>query len=222
MKALLIALIVIILLIFGYNKYSDYQRFNSETIAYTIDDSIDLDYYDQEVLYNYHQAIEEHNSFIGSQWSINGIDVRNPEDDNEETQAAVKAFSKIKGKIAFYEAPLKLSKKAKDQGLSNEAIMSLKETGKSVQELKEEAAKAEKTRSLKELFTSTSNNELRIGSRGALVFELQKLLLQQGYEIPVDGVFQRATSDALMSYEASKSLYADGKLDMLTLEYLLN
>ncbi len=113
---MLIALIVIILFIFGYNKYSDYQRFNSETIAYPIDDSIDLDYYDQEVVYNYHQAIEEHNTFIGSQWSMNRIDLRNPEDDNEETQAAVKAFSKTKGKIAFYEAQLKLSKEAKTKG----------------------------------------------------------------------------------------------------------
>lgn len=54
-----------------------------------------------------------------------------------------------------------------------------------------------------------------------MVYELQKLLIAKGYGIPLDGVFKTATLEALRAFEVSKNLYPDGRLDALTLSFLL-
>ncbi|MEJ6792525.1 MAG: peptidoglycan-binding domain-containing protein [Lacinutrix sp.] len=54
------------------------------------------------------------------------------------------------------------------------------------------------------------------------MFELQKLLVKKGYSIPVDGVYESITSEALKSFEKKNNLYPDGKIDIMTLKALLD
>lgn len=155
-----------------------------------------------ETLLHYHQKVADLDGHVITQWSANSIDVRNPEEDDAATLAARNTYDKLLGEVRFLEQKLQES--------PPEAVT-------------KPPSKTSDTRyrRIKELFASTPNNTLRIGSRGALVYELQKLLNAKGSAIPEDGNFQLVTFQALRDFEASKSLYPDGKLDMLTLEYLL-
>ena len=65
-------------------------------------------------------------------------------------------------------------------------------------------------------------NTLFYGEKSAFVYELQKLLTKKGFDIPVDGVYQNITSDALKSFEEKNNLFPDGKVDLMTLKALLN
>lgn len=150
----------------------------------------------------YHQKVSQLDGHIITQWSANGIDVRNPEDDDAQTLAARATYDKLLGEVKFLEN--KLQNPDEDATAENQRLQKKKRHDR-----------------IKELFTTTSNNDLRIGSRGALVYELQKLLNKNGGSIPEDGNFQNVTFDALKSFEESNKLFPDGKLDMLTLEYLL-
>ena len=51
---------------------------------------------------------------------------------------------------------------------------------------------------------------LRMGSRGAVVKELQTLLNKNGANLKVDGVFGRRTKAAVINYQARKRLTKDG------------
>ena len=63
---------------------------------------------------------------------------------------------------------------------------------------------------------------MQIGDRGALVYEIQRLLIQKGDSIVHDGIFSTETFNAIYAYEKQNGLFADGILDVVTLDYLLN
>lgn len=222
MKSVIIVLILIILLIFGYNKYADYQRFQTVEARHQPSENIDVDFYDQEVVYNYYEAIEGYNSHIQTQWSANGIDVRNPEQDDEQTLQAVARLSSLKAKITYYQSKLEKSKLAKENGMANKDIQWMMEKGLSIEQHKKEQALTENKRQILSLYSSTANNNLTVGSRGPLVQEVQKLLTAKGYETRIDGNFKQETFEALRAFEEKEGFYADGKLDALTLDHLLN
>ena len=200
MKPLIIAAIVIIVLVFGYNKYADYQRFSLENYEYkALEVSSEVN---QETLMLYHNKVAQRDGYVITQWSAHNIDVRNPEDDDAQTLAARAVYDKYMGDISFLESQLKKV---------------------TISPVIDEVAIQRQQRNLRvrDLFKITSNNDLRIGSKGPLVYELQKLLNENGATIPEDGNFQRVTFEALKSFEESKKLFADGKLDILTLSHLL-
>ena len=90
MKQILIVILVVILLIFGYNQYSNYKRFHSPGVDYVSDKKIDLNYHDNSFLLNYYQAIEDLNSYVRMQWVTQGVDVRNPENDDDDIKISKK------------------------------------------------------------------------------------------------------------------------------------
>ena len=60
---------------------------------------------------------------------------------------------------------------------------------------------------------ATRYSTLEFGSRGSDVLKLQKALLTLGFDPSgTDGKFGRGTENAVMLYQASKSLTADGTL----------
>jgi hypothetical protein len=63
---------------------------------------------------------------------------------------------------------------------------------------------------------------LKRGSRGDLVVWAQERLIGAGQEVPVTGVFGRATYSAVRSFQAAKGLLADGAIGTATWESLLN
>lgn len=215
MKQIIIFLLVIIVALVSYGQYSQYKRFNAETYEYTKNDSVDLNYHDQEFLFHYYEAVEDLNAYVITQWRANEIDVKAPEDASEITASAVNEYSKKLAKVKFYEARLIQSLSLKENGFSNTDIKRIEVTGASVSVIKKEAYNEK----IKTLFLNSK--AIRIGAEGALVFEIQKLLKSKGHDIPVDGMFKQITFEALKAFEAKHELFADGKLDLLTLEQLL-
>lgn len=62
---------------------------------------------------------------------------------------------------------------------------------------------------------------MKVVDYSSFIFELQKKLVEKGYEIPIDGLFRDITFNAVRVFEEKNGLFPDGKIDMLTLEYLV-
>lgn len=214
MKQIIIFLLIIILALVGYGKYSQYKRYNSPEVNYTTDVKIDETYYNREFLLNYHEAIEDLNSYVMLQWTANDIDVRTPEDDDIETKNAVETYAKKLAKVKFYEQILNTSYNLKQKGLSNKEVQFLEENGLSLETYNTK----NKIETIKKLFNKNTN--LYNGEKNAIIYEIQKRLNTLGYSIQIDGVYRIETLNAIKSFEEKHNVLADGYLDDLTLELM--
>ena len=219
MKQLIILLLFIIVVLLGFGKYNEYKRFNVDAISYKTPENIDLNYHNKTTVFNYLEAVEDLNSFTTLQWTANDIDVRKPEEDDEQSIAAVKIYAKRLAKVIYYEKILQNSFQLKKNGTPNNEIKSIELTGKTIKELQQE----EYNTKYKDHVISLFNRSLKVnyGQRSALIFETQKLLVKSGLNIKIDGFHRKETSNAIKSFELKNNLYPDGKLDFLTVETLL-
>ena len=215
MKQILIGVSVIIIALIAFGKYQQYKRFNSTQTKHVISESIDLNYHNQELVMNYYEAVELLNTYVSTQWSANKIDVIKPKKDNNRTKIAVGEYARKLAKVNYYESLLEQSKVLKKKGLSNGEIKLIEDKGVTYKSYQ----KSLNQNKIKSMFNPT--NSLSLGEKSAFVYEVQKLLTQKGYDIPVDGVFEKITSEALRVFEEKNQLYADGKLDVITLDLLL-
>lgn len=214
MKQIIIFLLIIIIAIIGYGKYSDYKRYNSPEVDYKTEKNIDLNYHNQETIINYHQSIEDLNSYIMLEWTANKIDVRTPENDDVETKIAIEKYAKKLATVNYFEAILENSSKLKEQGLTNKEIKFIEEKGIDI-ETYNQNLKIEK---IKKLYNS--NVKLYNGSKNAIIYEVQKELNKRGHKIQIDGVYRIETFNAIKSFEEKNNLLADGFLDELTIELM--
>lgn len=219
MKKILILILTVIVLIFAYNQYNEYQRFHPKNANYKTSDAIDINYHDQSTVYQYYEAVTSLNNYVTSQWSANEIDVKSPEKDDAETQLAVNNYSKKLAKVKFYEAILVQSKTLKNRGFNNTDIINI-ETKNISEEVYKKDLKAEHFKQI--MIESLPKTNLRDGEKSAFVYEVQKLLIQKGYDIPLDGVYKTITSEAIKRFEEKQQLFPDGKIDRITLDLLLN
>lgn len=215
MKQIIIVLLLIIAFLIGYGKYSEYKRYNSPEVDYKMSESIDLNYHNQEVVMNYYDAVESLNSFVMMQWTANEIDVRTPEEDDNETNVAVKVYAKKLAKVKYYESQLEKSSTLKEKGLSNDVIKGLEETGITIENLE----KAKRIAMIKSMFDPSKS--IRTKEESVFIFEVQKCLVKNGFDIKVDGVYMIETSDAIKAFEEKNQLFADGKLDAITVDLLI-
>lgn len=203
MKQIIIFLLVVIVGVMGYNMYKKHQRFNPPNYSYTVPETIDANHPNKALLLDYHEAVSVLDGYVITQWAANGIDVRNPKKDNEETLAAISEYRKKLANVSFFESQI---------------------TASEVQEPTETmpSAETERKRLISEMFHhNPSANSLRAGERSALVYEIQGLLIQKGDSLTQDGLFRAETFTALKSFEEKNGLFSDGKLDALTLSALL-
>ena len=63
---------------------------------------------------------------------------------------------------------------------------------------------------------------LKSGSRGAYVTWLQKALINRGYKISADGIFGTQTKEALIKYQKSRGISADGICGAGTVKKIIN
>ena len=63
---------------------------------------------------------------------------------------------------------------------------------------------------------------LKSGSRGAYVTWLQKALINRGYKISADGIFGSKTKEALIKYQKSRGISADGICGAGTVKKIIN
>ena len=201
MKQIIIFLLVIILGIIGYNLYNKYQRFSLENYEYKIPSDIDINNADRGDLLNYYEAIEAANGYLITQWSANSIDVRNPINDRETTVAAVNEYRKKLAAVGYYEALVKNPKK---------------------EEVEAPPSKLERKKELIKKMFKDNPNSIRLGEGSPMVYEIQRLLIDKGYQIEHDGLFKNQTFNALKSFEEKHGLFVDGKLDAITLSILLD
>lgn len=222
MKQLIIFLLAIILLIIGYSQYKKYKRFTPPEYQYARNDNIDLNYHDRTFLLNYYKAVEDLNGYVITQWSTNEMDVRNPGDNDEEELAAVSKYNEKLAVVKFYEDQLLKSKTLKDEGLTNHDIKMLEIEGITLADEKKRLQESKRLKMYHALFNEAkSTNGLRLGSKNAFIYELQKLLVSKGYDIPIDGVFKTITVEAIKNFEEKHQLFPDGKIDTFTFNKLL-
>lgn len=203
MKQIIIFLLLIIVGILGYNFYKNYKRFNPPNYQYQIPEEISSNPSESGLLYDYYQAVEELDGYVITQWSTEGVDVRNPGKDGSEVTASIANYAKKKAKVRFYEKQLLQPNK--------------------VEEKAKGSSEAEKRKQLvsKLFYVNPNSNSLRLGEKSALVFEIQQLLIENGDSIKRDGLFRAETFTALKNFEEKNGLFPDGKLDVITLQYLL-
>ena len=218
MKKPLIALIIIIVLIFSYNKYQDYKRFNGPQTNYKANKNIDISYHDKTTLFNYQNAISSLNGFVSTQWSMHNIDVLSPEKDTEQIQLAINTYAKKLAEVKHYESILTQSTQLKGKGLNNKDIKLFEETGLTIKGFQKQQKNKKHTQTIRDSF---AEKDISMGQKSPLVFEIQKLLIYHGYSVENDGVFKTETSEALKAFEIKQNLLPDGKLDIISLEYLL-
>ena len=216
MKQLIIFLLLIIAFLIGYGKYSQYKRYNSPNVDYKTDKKIDFQYHNQELVLKYYKAKEDVNSYVMTQWSVNSIDVRTPESDNEETKLAVSKYSDKLATLKYYENKLEESASLKQKGLSNKEIKFLEESGLNLKSYNKDIAVSK----IKSMFNA--NEKMFYGQKSALIYEVQKTLKNKGFEIVLDGVYKIETLNALKDFEEKNNLFADGILDILTLDALFD
>lgn len=214
MKQLIILILLVIAFFIGFGKYQEYKRYNSPEVDYKTSKVLDLEYHNQEFLINYHNAVEDLNSYVTLQWSANDIDVRTPENEDEETKLAVAKYSKKLAQVKYYETKLAKSFTLKDSGLSNQEIKFLEETGTNLKNYKHQ----QEVLKIKSMFNNTQ--KLSYGQTSALIYEVQKELVALGDSIKVDGIYKRETKNAIRNFEEKNNLFADGFLDILTLDLL--
>lgn len=218
MKQIIIALLIVILLILGFNLYSNYKRFHSPESDYVSTQKVDLNYYDSTTLQNYYQAIEEVNAYVRTAWTNDDVDVRNPDDNDDDTKAVVSGYTKKLGIVKLYEEKLVQSTKMKSEGLNDKDVIAFEESGFKAKDYNEFI----KRKFLMETFKNNPEKySLKVGDFNSFVFELQKILVKKGYNIPVDGLFRDITLKAIGAFEQKNGLFADGKVDAVTLDYLL-
>lgn len=217
MKQVIIFLLVLILGFLVYDFYKDWERFHAPNYFYESSDEVDLNYYDKMTVWDYEEATQDLNTYVKLQWTANDIDVRSPEKDNLETQNAVKGYAQKLAKVKYLEKKLVSSAIHKAEGLTNAEIKKINSN-----DFKSKSAPdGDPKQILKQLFSDQSAISKKLGSRSALIYETQKLLVAKGYAIPLDGVFAQITSTALADFESKNNLFPDGKIDVLTFEALL-
>ena len=212
MKQLIIFILIIILALVGYGKYSQYKRFSAPEVNYKAEKNIDANYHNKDFLLNYYKAVEDLDSYVMMQWTANNIDVRKPEDDDSETKLAVETYANKLATVNYYEAILNNSYLLKQKGLSNKAIATIETKGIDLETLKQE----EDFNTIKKLYNPNQN--LYNGEKSAIIYEVQKRLVSLGDSIRIDGVYRIETLNAIKSFEEKNNLLADGYLDVLTFE----
>ncbi|WP_298950279.1 peptidoglycan-binding domain-containing protein [uncultured Nonlabens sp.] len=217
MKPIIIFLLLCILGFISYDFYKDWSRFHSPEYHYKTEVTVDKDYHDPSVVMMYYDAITDLNSFIKLQWTANDIDVRLPEDDDLETTLAVEKYAQKLARVTYLEQKLAQSASYKSNGWNNQQIIDFENNHSSPEEIKA----IEQKNLMKQLYSNHWEDSQRIGSKNALVFEIQKNLIARGYDMALDGVFAKDTTEALAHFESKNNLFPDGKIDVLTFEVLL-
>ncbi len=207
MKKLAYLIIIISLPLLVFFQYRSYVRFNPpNSFGFVPSDGIDTDYHDAALLKTYYQLVYEIPAFARSQWSNKGIDVRYPEDDPDEIEAAA-YYNKQLVMVNLIEEKLKKSYSLKQQGFSNIAIRKMEEEGLSIQEYR--------------LLHTADLVGIKNGDRSSAVWELQKHLLKHGYDIPKDGIFDVKTEDALKDLQSKNDQFPSGIVDKRILPLLI-
>lgn len=200
-------LISIGLFIWVVFEYLDYTRFVTPVdYNYTVNEKIDYNYHDQSVVKDYLKNVYEIGLFANEQWYNFEIDVRFVDHENLQSKLASEIYHQMLIQTKYIEEKLIQSKVWKEQGMDNEAIKYLEESGTSVEMYR-----------FKQQFKRAT---IALNDSGQEVKHLQNLLHLNGYEIARDGLFKEETKKAIVDFQLKNNLIPTGVANQETL-YIL-
>jgi hypothetical protein len=208
MKRLALLVIIITLPLIAYYQYQKFRRFNPPSAYdYVASDSIDINYHSPETLQHYYENVFEIGAFARRLWHNQGIDVRYPDQNNSEAVQASQYYQQLLKTTAYLEDRLIQSQQLKQDGFTNADISTMEENEWSPQQF--------------QLMRQQLLLGLKQGDEGGAVWRLQELLRDHGHDIPVDGIFNRITEQALKDFQQTERLYPSGQVDESSLRKLL-
>ncbi len=208
MKKILIAATIIVLAVVVVVQALRIRRLNPpETYEYTFREDIDLDYFDPNAVKAYYDTGYESGSFAREMWKNRGLNVRMPDSDDASNRVAVIRYNHLLAYTDSLGARLANSKKLKASGYTNYDIRRLQQE--------------ETTLDLIKLEKRFGASELKLGDKNKGVFELQAILIAQGYVMPHDGYFWGETETAVKAFQTKAKLFASGIANEETLKALI-
>lgn len=208
MKRLFYIIVIIgipVIVFFQYQKWTKFSTPNQ--YDYSISNEIDNHYFDQNLVKLYYQNSSEIGSYARSVWYTDGIDVKNYNQNDPESKNKAIYYEFLVAQTKMIEKKLEESKALKQQGLNNQQIKTLFETGISLQEKQKE-----------ELIKSYVG--VQFGDFNQQVFEVQKKLNDLGYTLPVDGNFRNSTQESIRKFQTDNNLAPTGLIDLKTSQFL--
>jgi len=207
MKRLLLILAIILCGIVGYFQYQDYQRFNPPSdYSFAISDEIDVNYFDPLILQQYYDNAYELDAYGREKWANEDIDVRYPTE-GEASQRAADYYNKKLSITHKLQDLLIYSANLKKKGFNNRQIKDIMESGLSPDTYA--------------ILQNTQYIGLKRGDQSHQVWEIQKMFIDLGYEIPKDGKFGPETEAAVKDYQTKNDLFESGVINENTLRKLL-
>ena len=214
LKLFIVLILLIIVGSWGYHRYTQHKRYeNISRFDYLPKDSIDYSYYDRSALYTYLDNCNKLTDLAKTLWLKNGIDIRTAQSGYGEIQSRINRYHSLLNYTKILETKLSESKDLKDQGLGNDVIEMILEKGITVGAVENEKDKQAAYEFLKGKNVSphSAKNE---------IWEMQKLLNENDYNVSISGVFDASTDSALYDFQRSNNIYPSHVCDDITLKKL--
>jgi hypothetical protein len=207
-------LLLLILGAWGYHRYSQHKKYeNISRFDYLPLDSIDYSYYDQAVLDKYFDNCQKLTDQAKALWLKKGVDIHTDKTGFGETQSQINRYQVLLKYTKVLEAKLSESKDLKDQGLGNDVIEAILDKGITIGAVENEKDKMAGYDFLK-------GRNVSAHSAPGEIWELQKLLNANDYNININGIFDASTDSALLDFQKGNNLYPSHICDDMTLKKL--
>lgn len=214
-KLLFVLLLLTIISTWGYHRYTMHKRYEHiSRFDYLPKDSIDYSYYDRTTLSTYLDNCNKLTDLAKTLWLKNGIDIHNAGKADGEAQSRINRYHSLLYYTKILEAKLSESKDLKDQGLGNDMIEVIIEKGITVGAVENDRDKQAAYEFLKgkNVSSHSAKNE---------IWEMQKLLNENDYNVSISGEFDTSTDSALYDFQKSNNIYPSHVCDDITLKKLV-
>lgn len=197
-----------------YHRYEQHRRYeNISRFDYFSKDSIDYNYYDQATLRIYLDNCQTLTDIAKALWLKDGIDVTTSTKRYGEVQSRINRYHRLLRYTQALEEKLVQSRDMKDQGLTNEDIRIVLDKDITIGAVENEKDKMAAYDYLKgkNISGSSKPNE---------IWELQKLLNANDYNLTINGIYDAATDSALIDFQKENNIYPSHTCDDVTLRKL--
>ena len=192
-----------------HKKYENISRFDKLP-----NDSIDVNFYDPSIVKMYFKNCKQLTDLAKTLWLKNGIDVAKDKTGFGEAESKLNSYNALLRITQPMEIHLKESRELKEQGLSNEEISEILNKGITIG-----AYQIEKDKQA--AFEFLKGKNVNRASSADQVWEMQKLLNANEYNIAIDGIFNSNTDSALVDYQTKNNLFPSHTCNDVTLIHLV-
>jgi hypothetical protein len=197
-----------------YHRYSQHKKYeNISRFDYLPKDSIDYSYYDPAALHIYLDNCTKLTDLAKTIWLKSGVDIKTNQTGYGETQSRINRYKALLKYTKILESRLTESKDLKDQGLGNDVIEVIQDKGITIG-----AVESDRDKLAAYNFLKGKNTGPR--SPANEIWEVQKLLNDNDYNVRINGTFDAATDSALLDFQKSNNFYPTHICDDLTLKKL--